>query len=207
MQMKQIQDFGKMHNNTPRHTIRIVQELERREWIKKARIEGQRRRKGYIINEDNIGTLSETVSKSQKDISKFINQWRKDYRNSLVRIKPSDSKIIKKIKENRNEIFNWAQLVDMYHCIQLIAEIEWSLRTGSLGSGKGKRDLAERNIRKLEGFIEEMSKDLKERDEHIWKTTLSSGLTFNSLHDILGIQSKPYEVKPLTVTQKAKLQH
>jgi len=176
MQMKQIQDFGKMFKITPRHTIRIVQELETKGLIKKDRIKGKRKRKGYIINEDNIETLSEVMSWTQKKISQFIDNWRKDYRDLLV-IKPNDSKKLKENKKKMHKIMSWLQFRDMYHCIKWITEIEWALRTGSLGNGKGKRDLAEKNIRKLEEFIEEISKDLKERDEHIWKTVLSAGFT------------------------------
>lgn len=195
--MKQIQDFGERqpHPIHPRHTIRIVQELEKLELVTKARIAGKRKREGYTIKEDNLGTFSETISKTQKWLSDFIDKWHRDYLEFLV-IKPNESKKNKKIKENRKEIFVWAQLVDMYQCVQIIAEIEWALRIGSLGTGKGKKDLAERNIRKLEEFIEEMSKDLKEHDEEIWKHILSTGIAFIQYHDILGIQSNPLRLKP-----------
>ena len=193
--MKEIQDFAREYGITPRHTIRLVQELEIQDVVTKARIKGKRKRKGYTINEDNIGTLSETSSKTQKEISNFINEWRKNYRNFKV-INSKDSKKLKQAKENRKNIYNWAQLVDMYQCVQLIAEIEWALRIGSLGTGKGKRDLAERNIINLETFIEEMSGDLKEHDKLTWKHILSIGIPFINYHDILGVQSNPLRFKP-----------
>ena len=185
MQMKQIQDFGEKYNITPRHTIRIVQELEKLGFVTKARIKEKRKRKGYIMNEDNIETLSEINTWSQKRISQFIDEWHKNYHDSLV-IRPNDSKKLKKIKEDQKKIYSWLTLHDMHHCVQWIANIEWALRTGSLGNGKGKINLAERNIRKLEKFIEEMSRDLKEHDEHIWKHVLGSGMTHTQFNILLG---------------------
>jgi len=188
MQMKQIQDFGKEHEITPRHTIRLVQELENKNLIIKIRIKGKRKRKGYAINEDNIGTLSDmwfNIPKS-KHVKKAVQeQWTQDmmsqmidtmirnYHDSLV-INPKDSKKLKKMKQEWKENFAWVQRSSMFFCVHLITLIEWTLRTGILGSGKGKRNLAEKNIRKLEAHLEEMSKDLKEHDEKIWKQVLGS---------------------------------
>jgi len=62
--------------------------------------------------------------------------------------------------------------------------MEWALRTGLLGSGKGKRALAERNISQLENLLEEMSKDLKEHDKKIWKQVIIS--VYNFLEDNRG---------------------
>ncbi len=78
----------------------------------------------------------------------------------------------------------------MFHCIQYITNIEWALRTGILGSGKGKRNLAERNIAKLETHIEEMSKDLKEHDKKIWKQIIVS--IYNTLENTRGIGAIQY---------------
>jgi len=47
MSMKQIQDFAKQYDITPRHTIRVVQDLEAKGWIKKLKIKGKRKRKGF----------------------------------------------------------------------------------------------------------------------------------------------------------------
>jgi len=46
--------FWKMkpYSISPRQTIRIVQGLEKEDWIKKARIKGKRKLKGYTINEN-----------------------------------------------------------------------------------------------------------------------------------------------------------
>jgi len=204
MSMKQIQDFAKPYGVTPRHTIRIVQDLEKEGWIKKTRIKGKRKRKGYTINEDNIGTLSEMwfhfpknkyIKKAYNDylgqyeIGQIIDLWARRYRDSLV-IKPSDSKKLKKMKEEWKENFAWIQLYDMFQCVQWITNMEWALRTGMLGSGKGKRNIAERNLAKLEDLLEEMSKDLKEHDEQIWKQVLGS--VFNTLENTRGIGYNQY---------------
>ena len=193
MQMKQIQDFGKQNSITPRHIIRIVQDLENDHWIKKVKIKGKRKRKGYTINEDNIGTLSEmwfNIPKSkhvkkatqelwtQYQLSQYLDIMSRRYRDSRE-IKPSDSKKLKKMKQEWKDNFVLIQLHNMFHCVQLITMIEWALRTGILGSGKGKRILAEKNIRKLEEHIEKMSKDLKEHDEKIWKQVL--GYVYNTI--------------------------
>jgi len=198
MQMKLIQDFAKTHGITPRHTIRLVQELEKEGWIKKVKIKGKRKRKGYIINEDNIGTLSEMWFNFPKNkynkkstqefwtqnmIFQMIDLMTRRYRDSLV-IKQSDSKKLKKMKEVWKEQFVWNQYHDMLKCVQQITNIEWALRTGLLGSGKGKRNLAERNISKLEALLEEMSTDLKEHDKKIWKQVLVS--VYNTLEDYRG---------------------
>jgi len=188
MQMKQIQDFAKQFNITPRHTIRLVQDLENKKLIIKMRIKGKRKRKGYAINEDNIGTLTDMwfnypKSKHNKKatqeiwtqdmLSQYIDIMSRNYHDSLV-IKQKDSKKLKKMKQEWKENFAWIQLHDMFRSVNLITMIEWALRTGMLGSGKGKRNLAERNIAKLEKHIEEMSNDLKEHDEKIWYQTLGS---------------------------------
>ena len=89
-------------------------------------------------------------------------------------ITPSDSKKLKKIKQEWKDNFARFQLHDMFHCVQLITMIEWALRTGILGSGKGKRTLAERNISKLEKILEQMSSDLKQHDKKIWKQVVIS---------------------------------
>jgi len=200
MTMKQIQDFfaKKPYFISPRQTIRIVQGLEEEGWIKKARVTGKRKQKGYTINEKNIETISEMwfnfpKSKhnkkafrdyaSQYKIGNFIDLWTRRYRDSLV-IKPRDSKKLKKMKEVWKELFAWNQFHDMLKCVQQITNIEWALRTGLLGSGKGKRKLAERNIAKLEALLEEMSKDLKEHDKKIWKQVLIS--IYNTLEDDRG---------------------
>jgi len=197
--MKQIQDFAESFGITPRHTIRLVQDLENEGWIKKTKIRGKRKRKGYAIIEDNIGALSEMwfnfpkskyIKKAFSDywtqdmISQFIDIWIRRYHDSLV-IKPSDSKKTKKMKQEWEENFVWIQMGEMFHCLQYITNIEWALRTGILGSGKGKRIIAERNIRKLEELLEEMSKDLKEHDEQIWRQVLGS--VYNTLEDYRGI--------------------
>lgn len=186
--MKQIQDFGKQNSITPRHAIRIVQDLENEHWIKKVKIKGKRKRKGYTINEDNIGTLSEMwfnfpkskhIKKAfyeywtQYQLSQYLDIMSRRYRDRRE-IKPSDSKKLKKMKQEWKDNFVLIQLHNMFHCVQLITMIEWALRTGILGSGKGKRILAEKNIRKLEEHIEKMSKDLKEHDEKIWRQVLGS---------------------------------
>ena len=199
--MKQIQDFAwEQYEITPRHTIRIIQGLEKAGWIKKYRITGKRKRKGYVINEDNIGTLSEMwfnfpknkyIKKATQEfwtqdmISQYIDLWVRRYHDSKE-IKQSDSKKLKKMKEEWKENFAWVQLHDMFQCVQLITNIEWVLRTGILGSGKGKRNLAERNITKLEKHLEEMSKDLKEHDEQIWKQILGS--VYNTLENTRGLE-------------------
>jgi len=200
MPMKQIQDFfaEKPYLISPRQTIRIVQGLEKDGLIKKGRIRGKRKQKGYTINEKNIETISEMwfnfpKSKHNKKatqdfwtqdmISQFIDTICRNYRDSLV-IKPHDSKKLKKMKEVWKEQFVWNQYHDMLKCVQVIANIEWALRTGLLGSGKGKRKLAERNIAKLEALLEEMSKDLKEHDKKIWKQVLIS--IYNTLEDYRG---------------------
>jgi len=112
MTMKQIQDFfaKKPYLISPRQTIRIVQGLEEEDWIKKARVKGKRKQKGYTINEKNIETISEMwfnfpKSKhnkkasrdyaSQYKIGNFLDLWTRRYRDSLV-IKPRDSKKLKK---------------------------------------------------------------------------------------------------------------
>ncbi|MCH7649331.1 MAG: hypothetical protein IIA83_12100 [Thaumarchaeota archaeon] len=219
--MKQIQDFARTYGITSRHTIRLVQYLEELGWVTKAKIQGKRKRKGYQINEDNIGTLSEMwfpfyknktnekpnwKSLTQKGLSQFIDNWRRSYHDSLV-IRPNDSKKLKKIKEEQKEIFNWLQILDMYHCVLLIANIEWALRTGSLGSGKGKTNVAERNIRKLEEFIEELSDDLKQHDKRIWKHILGSKLGFSQYNIIFGNEPMLDRIKLSTASLKAQLQH
>jgi len=198
--MKQIQDFfaNKPYSISPRQTIRIVQGLEKEDWIKKARIKGKRKLKGYTINEKNIETISEIwfhfpkskhIKKAfndyydQYEISSLIDLMFRRYRDSLV-IKSSDSKKLKKMKEVWKEQFVWIQYHEMIKCIQLIMNIEWALRTGLLGSGKGKRALAERNISQLENLLEEMSKDLKEHDKKIWKQVIIS--VYNALEDNRG---------------------
>jgi len=200
MPMKQIQDFfaKKPYLISPRQTIRIIQGLEEEGWIKKARIKGKRKQKGYTINEKNIETISDMwfnfpKSKHNKKASRdywnqyqignFLDLWTRRYRDSLV-IKPRDSKKLKKMKEVWKEQFAWNQYHDMLKCVQEITNIEWALRTGLLGSGKGKRKLAERNITKLEAMLEEMSKDLKEYDKKIWKQVLIS--IYNTLEDYRG---------------------
>ena len=200
MPMKQIQDFfaNKPYSISPRQTIRIVQGLEKEDWIKKARIKGKRKLKGYTINEKNIETISDIwfhFPKS-KHIKKAFNDYydqyelgssldllTRRYRDSLV-IKSSDSKKLKKMKEEWKENFVWIQYHEMIKCVQLIMNMEWALRTGLLGSGKGKRALAERNISQLENLLEEMSKDLKEHDKKIWKQVIIS--VYNFLEDDRG---------------------
>ncbi len=204
MQMKQIQDFGEENGITPRHTIRLVQDLEDLGWIRKLRIKGKRKRKGYAINEDNIETVSEMwfnfpkskyIKKAFSDyytqdmISQSIDIMTRNYHDSLV-IKPNDSKKLKKMKQEWKDNFAWVQMSQMFHCLQDITNIEWALRTGILGSGKGKRNLAERNIAKLETLIEEMSKDLKEHDKKIWKQIIVS--IYNTLENTRGIGAIQY---------------
>jgi len=201
MPMKQIQDFfAEMpYCISPRQTIRIVQGLEKEDWIKKARIKGKRKLKGYTINEKNIETISDIwfhfpkskhIKKAfndyydQYEISSLIDLMVRRYRDSLV-IKPSDSKKLKKMKEEWKENFVWIQYHEMIKCVQLIMNIEWALRTGLLGSGKGKRALTERNISKLKNHLEEMSKDLKEHDKKIWKQIIIS--VYNAMENDRGI--------------------
>ncbi len=198
--MKQIQDFfaNKPYSISPRQTIRIVQGLEEDGLIKKSRIKGKRKQQGYTINEKNIETISDIwfnfpKSKHNKkafrqywgqyEIGSYLDLWTRRYRDSLV-IKQSDSKKLKKMKEVWKEQFVWNQYHDMLKCVQQITNIEWALRTGLLGSGKGKRNLAERNISKLEALLEEMSTDLKEHDKKIWKQVLVS--VYNTLEDYRG---------------------
>jgi len=190
MTMKEIQDFfaSQYPPISPRQTIRIVQDLELDELIRKRRIKGKRKQKGYIINEDNIEAVSDMwfhfpkskhIKKafnqywSQYNLSEFIDQVDRTYHDSLV-IKPSDSKKLKKMKEGWKENFVWIQYHDMAHIVQWISQIEWALRTGILGSGKGKRKLAEDNISKLEAILELMSNDLKNHDKKIWKQVVIS---------------------------------
>ena len=198
--MKQIQDFfaNEPYSISPRQTIRIVQRLEEDALIKKRRIKGKRKQQGYTINEKNIETISDIwfnfpKSKHNKkafrqywgqyEIGSYLDLWTRRYRDSLV-IKQSDSKKLKKMKEVWKEQFVWNQYHDMLKCVQQITNIEWALRTGLLGSGIGKRNLAERNISKLEALLEEMSTDLKEHDKKIWKQVLVS--VYNTLEDYRG---------------------
>jgi len=198
--MKHIQDFfaNEPYSISPRQTIRIVQGLEEDGLIKKRRIKGKRKQQGYTINEKNIETISDiwfNFPKSKHNKKAFRQYWdqyeighsldllTRRYRDSLV-IKQSDSKKLKKMKEVWKEQFVWIQYHDMLKCVQQITNIEWALRTGLLGSGIGKRNLAERNISKLEALLEEMSKDLKEHDKKIWKQVLVS--VYNTLEDYRG---------------------
>jgi len=200
MPMKQIQDFfaNEPYSISPRQTIRIVQRLEEDALIKKRRIKGKRKQQGYTINEKNIETISDIwfnfpKSKHNKkafrqywgqyEIGSYLDLWTRRYRDSLV-IKSKDSKKLKKMKEVWKEQFVWNQYHDMLKCVQQITNIEWALRTGLLGSGIGKRNLAERNISKLEALLEEMSTDLKEHDKKIWKQVLVS--VYNTLEDYRG---------------------
>jgi len=61
MSMKQIQDFFEKQypSISPRQTIRIVKELEDDGLIRKRKIKGKRKQKGYTINEKNIETISD----------------------------------------------------------------------------------------------------------------------------------------------------
>jgi len=200
MSMKQIQDFfvKQPYPISPRQTIRIVQGLEDEELIKKRRIKGKRKQQGYTINEKNLEAVSEMwfnfpKSKHNKkafrdywgqyEMGQFIDIWDERYRDSLV-IKKGDSKKLKKLKEVWKEQFVWNQYHDMLKVVQHITNIEWALRTGMLGSAKGKINLAERNIAKLEKLLARMSKDLKEHDEKIWKQVLIS--IYNKLEDDRG---------------------
>jgi len=190
MSMKEIQDFfvKQYPPISPRQTIRIVLELEDEGLIRKRKIKGKRKQKGYAINEKNIETISDIwfhfpkskyIKKAFNDyydqfmLSSFLDLWEKRYIDSLV-IKPRDSKKVKKMKEEWKENFVWMQYSDMYHVLQLLTNLEWALRTGMLGSGKGKIRMAESNIRKLEDLLERMSNDLKEHDEKIWKQVIVS---------------------------------
>jgi len=216
--MKQIQDFfaNKPYSISPRQTIRIVQGLEEDGLIKKSRIKGKRKQQGYAINEKNIETISDIwfnfpKSKHNKkafreywdqyQISRFLDLWTRRYRDSLV-IKQSDSKKLKKMKEVWKEQFVWIQYHDMLKCVQQITNIEWALRTGLLGSGIGKRNLAERNISKLEALLEEMSADLKEHDKKIWKQVIIS--VYNSLEDDRGTTIE-HQFSPTQNLPKTKL--
>jgi len=198
--MKQIQDFFEKQSKSisPRQTIRIVQELEDDGLIRKRRIKGKRKQKGYTINEKNIETISDMwfhfpknkyIKKAFNDyydqfmIGSFLDLFNERYRDSRV-IKPSDSKKLKKMKEEWKENFVWIQYYEMLKLVQFITNLEWALRTGMLGSGKGKRKLAERNIAKAERLLERMSNDLKEHDEKIWKQVVIS--IYNKLEDDRG---------------------
>jgi len=188
--MKKIQDFFEKQDPpiSPRQTIRIVQDLEEEGLIKKRRIKGKRKQKGYTINEKNIETISEFwfhfpkskyIKKAFNDyydqymLSSYLNGFDESYRDSLI-IKPKDSKKLKKMKEEWKENFVWLQHHSMLHILEILTNIEWALRTGMLGIGKGKRKLAEKNISKAERLIERMSNDLKEHDKKIWKQVIIS---------------------------------
>lgn len=190
MLMKEIQDFfEKQHPSiSPRQTIRIVQELEDEGLIRKFRIKGKRKQKGYAISEKNIETISDlwfhfpkskSIKKAFNDfydqhmLSSYLDLWDRRYRDSLV-IKPRDSKKLKKMKKEWKESFVWIQYHDMAMALQILMNLEWALRTGMLGSGKGKIRIAETNIGKLERLLERMSNDLKKHDEKIWKQVIIS---------------------------------
>jgi len=219
MSMKQIQDFCEIQPKpiSTRQTIRIVQDLEEDGLIIKRRIKGKRKQKGYTINEDNIETVSDmwfNFSKSKRNkktfrdylsqykLSQEIDLWDRRYRDSLV-IKPHDSKKLKKMKEEWKENFVWQQYHDMLSIGQWITQLEWILRTGILGSGKGKRRLAEINISKLEGLLERMSKDLKKHNKKIWKQVVVS--VYNTLesarHAIIESKFAPNERLTKTKTK------
>jgi len=200
MSMKEIQGFFERQSQSisPRQTIRIVQELEVDGLIRKRRIKGKRKQKGYTINEKNIETISDIwfnfpKSKHNKkafrdywgqyEVGKFIDLWDERYRDSLV-IKKGDSKKLKKLKEEWKEQFVWNQYHDMLKAVQYITNIEWALITGMLGSAKGKISLAVRNIAKVENLLARMSNDLKEHDKKIWKQVLIS--IYNKLEDDRG---------------------
>jgi len=195
MSMKQIQDFFEKQPQSisPRQTIRIVQGLEDDGLIRKRKIKGKRKQKGYTLNEKNIETISDIwfhfpkskyIKKAFNDfydqfmLSSYLDLWDKRYRNSLV-IKPSDSKKTKKMKEEWKKDFVWIQYRDMYHVLQMLTNLEWALRTGMLGTGKGKIRLAETNLGKLERLLERMSNDLKQHNEKIWKQVIIS--VYNTL--------------------------
>ena len=197
MPMKEIQDFFEKQPQpiSPRQTIRIVHELEDDGLIRKRKIKGKRKQKGYTINEKNIETISDIwfhfpkskyIKKAFNDfydqfmLSSFLDLWDERYRDSLI-IKKGDSKKLKKMKEEWKENFVWIQYRDMYHTLQVLTNLEWALRTGMLGTGKGKIRLAETNIGKLERLLERMSDDLKEHDQKIWKQVIIS--VYNALED------------------------
>jgi len=190
MLMKEIQDFFEKQPQSisPRQTIRIVQELEDEGLIRKFRIKGKRKQKGYAISEKNIETISDlwfhfpkskSIKKAFNDfydqhmLSSYLDLWDRRYRDSLV-IKSRDSKKLKKMKKEWKESFVWIQYHDMAMALQILMNLEWALRTGMLGSGKGKIRIAETNIGKLERLLERMSNDLKKHDEKIWKQVIIS---------------------------------
>ena len=210
--MKEIQDFcSKDYEINPRHTIRLVQNLEKIEHIKKHKIKGKRKRKGYIINEDNIGTLSEIwfnfpkskyIPKARQEewtqdmLRQMINQWRKNVRLSLQEIKKGDSKSTRILKKQMKESFGWIHLQEMFHCSKLITQFTWALRTGILGTGKGKINRTLQNIHELEDFLEEMANNLKEYDEQIWYCVI--GNVYNTLDNSRGMSFEKYDemIKP-----------
>ena len=200
MSMKQIQNFFEIQPRpiSPRQTIRIVQDLEDEGLIRKRRIRGKRKQKGYTINEKNIETISDVwfhfpkskyIKKAFNDfydqtmLGSYLDLWDERYRDSLV-IKPKDSKKLKKMKEEWKESFVWMQYHEMLQALQFLTNLEWALRTGMLGSGKGKRRITEMNIDKLERLLERMSNDLKKHDEKIWRQVVIS--VYNALENDRG---------------------